>query len=469
MSLPSSSPAERRADVVVVGAGLAGLSAARLLVGAGVEALVLEARDRVGGRTYTVPAADGTLLDLGGQFIGPTQRRIAALAAELGIATFPTYDSGENIQYRDGAASRYSGLIPTSDALVAAEVIEAMLSLNMVATTVPLNTPWQASEAAAWDTQTLHTWLESTVHSAGARIWLTLMAQAVFSAEPRDLSLLHALFYIHSAGGLDRLTRTGGGAQESRFHGGAQQVSLRMAAELGERVILSAPVHTITQDNAGVRVESDTGAVAARYAIVAIPPALAGRLRYRPILPGARDQLTQRMPMGSVIKVYCLYDTPFWRDEGLTGQAISDAGIVRVTFDSSPQDGPGGVLMGFIEADEARVWSQRPHEERRAAVLACLGRYFGERATRPGTYYEMNWSEEEYTRGCPVAFLPPGVWSMYGAALRAPVGRLHWAGTETATEWNGYMDGAVQSGQRAAAEVLDALGANIPLAAGSAE
>jgi monoamine oxidase len=271
------------------------------------------------------------------------------------------------------------------------------------------------------------------------------------------------------AGGLDQLTRTGGGAQEQRFHGGAQRIALALAAELGERVVLGAPVHTIAQDDAGVTLYGDAGTVAARHAVIAIPPTLAGRLRYRPALPLWRDQLTQRMPMGSVIKVYCLYETPFWRYEGLSGQVISNAGIVRVTFDSSPEDGSRGVLMGFVEADEARLWSRRTHEERRAAVLDCLARYFGQRAARPSAYYEMNWGEEEYTRGCPVAFLPPGVWSMYGEALRAPVGRLHWAGTETATEWNGYMDGAVQSGQRAAAEVLAALGLSAPVVAGSAE
>lgn len=468
MSLPSSINNSHSADVVVIGAGLAGLSAARLVAHAGVDVLVLEARERVGGRTYSI-SADGAPLDLGGQFIGPTQRRITALAAALGVTVFPTYDSGDNIQYRDGVASRYSGLIPTDDPLVAAEVIEAMLALNMMATTVPLEAPWQAPDAATWDAQTMQSWIEANVHSTGARYWLTLMAQAVFSAEPRDLSLLHALFYIHSAGGLDVLTRTGGGAQATRFHGGAQQVSIKMAAALGDRVILGAPVHTITQHDEGVQVESDAGAATARYAIVAIPPTLAGRLRYRPVLPGRRDHLTQRMPMGSVIKVYCLYDTPFWRSAGLTGQAISDSGIVRVTFDSSPHDAAHGALMGFIEADEARLWSQRPQEERRAAVIDCLERYFGERAARPSAYYEMNWSEEEYTRGCPVAFLPPGVWSMYGEALRAPVGRLHWAGTETATEWNGYMDGALQSGRRAAVEVLAALGVSTPVVAGSPE
>ena len=202
-------------------------------------------------------------------------------------------------------------------------------------------------------------------------------------------------------------------------------------------------------------VESDALHVTAQRAIIAIPPTLAGRLRYRPALPGYRDQLTQRIPMGTVIKVHCLYETPFWREKGLSGQVVSDGGIMRITFDNSPESGKPGVLLGFIEGDEGRIWGRRSLQERRAAVLTCLVRYFGETAGQPYEYLEQNWADEEYTRGCYAGIMPPGVWTAYGEALRAPIGRLHWAGTETATVWNGYMDGAIRSGERAAAEVLE--------------
>jgi monoamine oxidase len=443
---------------VIVGAGLAGLAAARTLVAAGVDALIVEARDRVGGRTYTRPASDGTLLDLGGQWIGPTQDRIAALAAAVGAGTFPTYNAGDNISFREGARAAYNGAIPTVDPLVSGDVIEALLNLNMMSQQVPLDAPWQAESAAEWDAQTAATWIRDNVPSAGARQMLELGVQAVFSAEARDISLLHFLFYTHSAGGLRNLLDVTGGAQDRRFVGGAQSVANQTAAELGERVVLGAPIHTVTQDELGVTVAGDTVSVTAERAIVAIPPPLAGRLRYAPALPGYRDQLTQRMPMGSVFKVHCLYDTPFWREEGLTGQVSSDSGPVRITFDNSPPSGTPGVLLGFIEGGEARYWGRRPMEERRAAVLACFGRYFGERAAAPREYVEHSWAEEEYTRGCYAAYMPTGVWTAYGEALREPIGRIHWAGTETATVWNGYMDGAVQSGERAAAEAIAALG-----------
>jgi monoamine oxidase len=444
----------RRADVVIVGAGLAGLAAARTLTAAGVDVIVLEARERVGGRAYTRPASDGTLLDLGAQWIGPTQQRIAALAEAIGATTFPTYVDGLNIEYRDGQRATYGDAIPMNDPIAAMETIEAMLELNLMAQDVPLDAPWMAERAAEWDAQTLASWMEAHISSPIAHMWLTLGVQAVFAAEPRDLSLLHFLFYVHSGGSLNELISVTRGAQEQRFREGAQSIADKVAAQLGERVILNAPVHIITQDDQGVSVASDDLTVTGQYAIIAIPPTLAGRLRYRPKLPAHRDQLTQRLPMGTVIKVHCLYDTPFWRDDGLSGQVASDSGIVRVTFDNSPESGSPGVLLGFIEGDEGRIWGRRSVDERRAAVLECLVRYFGDKAADPFEYIEQNWAEEEYTRGCYAGYLPPGVMTMYGDALRAPVGRLHWAGTETATVWNGYMDGAVQSGERAAAEVL---------------
>lgn len=448
----------RQADVVVVGAGFAGLSAARTVAAAGIDVIVLEARDRVGGRSYTRPASDGTLIDLGGQWIGPNQDRLAALAEAVGVTTFLTYNEGKNIEYQHGQRMTYEGAISTVDPLVTMEIVETMLNLSMMASEVPLDAPWNAPSAAEWDSQTVATWMNQNVESEGARNLFTLAVQAVFSVEPHDLSFLHFLFCIHSGGNLNQLLSVTRGAQERRFHGGSQSIANKVAQELGERVMLNTPVHTIAQDDTGVRVEGDNVIISARQAIIAIAPTLAGRLRYKPALPGYRDQLTQRMPMGTIIKVHCLYETPFWRDEGLSGQATSNFdGIIRVTFDNSPESGKPGVLMGFIEGKEARIWGRRNLEERRAAALACLVRYFGEKAAHPYEYIEQNWADEEYTRGCYAGVMIPGGWTNYGEALRAPINCLHWAGTETATIWNGYLDGAIQSGERAAREVLDAI------------
>ena len=447
----------RQSEVAIVGAGLAGLTAARVLTKAGIDVIVLEARERVGGRTCSRPASDGTLLDYGGQWIGPTQDRLAALAEAVGVTSFPTYNEGKNIELYEGQRFVYEGALPMGDPLAMMESIEAMLDLNLMAAEVPLETPWTASNATEWDGQTVETWLQTHVESAHARQLMTLAVESVFSVEPRDLSLLHFLFYVHSGGNINQLLSVTDGAQERRFHTGAQSISDRVATELGERVVLNTPVHTLYHDEQGVRILSDTLIVQARRALIAIPPTLAGRLRYRPALSGYRDQLTQRIPMGTVIKVQCLYERPFWRAEGYSGQVTSDEGAVRITFDNSPADGTPGVLMGFIEGDEGRVWGRKTPEERKTEVLACFTRYFGEQAAHPYAFEELNWANEEYSRGCYAGVMAPGTWLAYGEALRQPLGRLHWAGTETATLWNGYMDGAVQSGERAAQEILEAL------------
>lgn len=454
----TNAPAERAADVVIVGAGLAGLTAARRLVAQGVDVLVVEARDRVGGRTYTRPAKDGTLLDLGGQWVGPMQSQILALAQEVGSTIFPMYNTGNNIQQVRGERHTYSGAIPMADPMATMEAVEQMLNLSTMAQVVPLEAPWDAPLVAEWDAQTVETWMQANVTEPGAQALLTLAVRAVFSVEPRDLSLLHMLFYIHSAGNLNNLVGVTRAAQESRFHEGAQSVSNKVAQALGERVILNTPVRSVFQDDAGVRVVGETLSVRAQRAIIAIPPTLAGRLHYQPLLPALRDQMTQRMPMGTVIKVQCVYPTPFWRADGFSGQVTCDSAMVSITYDNSPESGAAGVLLGFVEGDEGRRWGDRDPAERRAAALHCFVDYFGPQAAEPIDYVEQIWSREEFSRGCYAGYFGPGGWTMYGKALREPIGRLHWAGTETATVWNGYMDGAVQSGYRAADEIVAALG-----------
>jgi monoamine oxidase len=329
---------------------------------------------------------------------------------------------------------------------------------------VPLEEPWAAPKARRWDGQTFESWIRRNTRTAAARSLLELATEAVWAAEPADVSLLHILFYTHSGGGFNRLVGTGGGAQQDRFEGGSQRLPLLLTEQLGgERLRLGAPVRRIEHGGGGVVLHA-TGAdegegltVRAQRAIVAIPPTLAGRIAYDPPLPARRDQLTQRMPQGTVVKTMAIYDEPFWRDAGLSGQATSDVGPARVVFDNSPPDGRPGVLLGFLEGRLAREWGARPAAERRQAVLAGHARLFGERATRPERFVERVWAEEEWTRGCYGCLMTTGGWTEFGSALRAPIGRLHWAGAETATVWSGYMDGAVQSGERACEEVTRAL------------
>jgi monoamine oxidase len=448
-------PPVHEADAVVVGAGLAGLTAARELQQRGASVIVVEARDRVGGRTLNHDIGDGKVVEVGGQWIGPTQERIAALAQELGVETFPTYARGDNVLEYGGRVRRYRGTIPRLNPLVLVDFGRAQLRLNRLARRVPLDAPWEARKAAKLDSQTVATWMRRNLATPGGRAMLELAIEAVWAAQPEDMSLLHLLFYIHSAGSLERLFDTEGGAQQDRFVGGSQLVALQLAERLGdERLLLRSPVRRIEHGPDGVVVRSDEAVVRARQAILAIAPTLAGRIAYDPPLPGYRDQLTQRMPLGTVAKCMAIYDEPFWRAEGLTGEGMSEVGPVRLTFDNSPPDGSPGVLLGFLEGRRARELGRLPADQRRTAVIDCFGRLFGPRARSPQDYVERLWAEEEWTRGCYGCHMPTGAWTAYGPALREPIGPIHWAGAEVATVWSGYMDGAVRSGENAAAEAL---------------
>ncbi len=473
------------ADVVVVGAGFAGIQATRDLVKLGHDVLLLEARDRVGGRVLNHHIDSTHIVEVGGQWLGPEkdlpdrglsdpnnyptddavtgQQQIWNLAKNVGVGAYLTYNKGLYVDARGGQVSTYSGRIPTDTPTGAAEAGEAIIAIDKRLATVPLDAPWTAPHAAEWDAMTAQSWIErgdsfssspfQGVTSTDGRQLTELAIQAVFSAEPRDLSFLHLLFYARSAGSFGALLNTDKGAQMYRLHGGSQLIAIKAAATL-PRVKLSSPVRRVVQSSTGVVVSGDGFSVKAKRVVVAIPPTLAGRIDYDPIMPAQRDQLTQRLPMGTVIKVQAVYDEPFWRADGLAGQATSDNGLVRVTFDNtSPDAGAPGVMMGFIEGSAGRHAIGMTRADRRAAVLQCFTTYFGPKAAKAHDYVEKSWASEEFTRGCYAGYFPPGVWSDYGHALRTPVGRIHWAGTETATVWNGYMDGAVRSGHRVAAEV----------------
>jgi monoamine oxidase len=435
-------------DVVIVGAGLAGLSAARALRADGREVVVLEARDRVGGRTLNHEIAPGKVVEMGGQWAGPTQTRLLELARELGVETYPTHAKGQHLIAAGDRHVRYRGLIPWLGPRVLTDYGQAQARLELMARRVPVEAPWRAPKAAEWDGMTFWSWIRRATHTKLCGDLLRLTCEAVWACEPEDVSLLHVLFYMRSAGGLNALIGTDGGAQQDRFVGGSQRLSLVMAGQLGDVIRLNAPVRAIAQDDDGVTVAG----IRARAVIVAIPPALTARIAFDPLLPAPRDQLVQRMPQGTVIKCMAIYDEPFWRADGLSGQATSTRGPVKVMFDNSPPDGSPGVLLGFLEGAEARELGEWLPEARRNAVVQSFARLFGPRAAQPEDYVERSWAHEQWSRGCYGCYMPPGAWTAHGPALRAPVGRVIWAGAETADVWMGYMDGAVRSADRAVRE-----------------
>jgi monoamine oxidase len=437
------------ADVVVVGAGFAGLTAARELKRLGHDVLVLEGRDRVGGRSHTGHVA-GIPVDLGGTFVGPTQDAVLTLAAELGIPTVPTYHDGTNLIQWRGQVRRYRGTIPNLSLTVLLDFGRVRWQFERVVRRIPLAAPWRARRARQLDSQSLAGWLRSVHATATSRDLLAIMTRVTWGCEPDDVSMLHAARYVAAAGGLDRLLDVENGAQQDHFPAGTQQIAEMAAAELGARVVLGAPVDRIDQNDGGVTVTAEHSQAKAQFVIVAIPPAHRASIEFTPPLAADYDQLAKRWPQGRLSKAYAAYTRPFWRANGFSGQALSDAGPVFITFDVSPRDNGPGILLGFADA---RGFDDLPADQRRQDTLSCFAALFGDEALSPLDYIDHSWGTDEFAPGGPTAAVPPGSWTRYGPWLRQPVGRIHWAGAETADRWTGFLDGAVRSGYLAAAEV----------------
>lgn len=441
-------------DYIVVGAGYAGLIATRELLRAGKTVKLLEARDRIGGRVHT-QQFDDFYLDLGGTWIGPSQDKIYALCKEFGIETFKTYDEGKSTLVMDGKIKHYKGLIPPLPIPALLSLDGAIKKITKLSKTVNLERPWETPDAQKWDSMTLQTWMEKQMSISKARRLFRIASEAIFAAHPSDLSMLHAMFYTKSGRDFDTLMNVQNGAQEERIYGGAQTPANRLADTFPPDTLqLNAPVKAIIQTDEGVEVVGKNFSCKAQRVIVAIPPTLAGRIDYQPLLPANRDQLTQRIPMGSVWKCYAVYPKPFWRAKGLNGLSATDEGYVTVTFDNSPRDASKGIMMGFVLANQAKYFSLLSANERRETALQQFAAFYGDEALKPKLYLDKSWSEEEFSRGCYAGVMPTGAWTTLGKYLRQPCGRIHWAGTETSDVWNGYIDGAIRSGERAAAEVL---------------
>jgi monoamine oxidase len=445
------------ADVVIVGAGLAGLAAARAL-SERHDVVVVEARSRVGGRTVGHTFANGVTVEMGGQWIGPSHSALLGLLAELGLETFPTYDEGHGLTILDGVRRPWA---PDSLGLPAeseAEIERLHRQIDALAAGIPLDAPWRATNASELDARTVDSWLVESTADPIARRYFRALSAGVFAAEASELPLLWFLFYARSGGSLDYLIATSGGAQELRVVGGSHRIAEAMAAALPpDSLILDAPVDRIRQTDGAVVVRYPGGEVAARQAIVTLPPALAGQITYTPALPAGRDALTQGFPMGRVIKFQVLYDAPWWRSQGLSGQLLSFDDPISTTFDNSPPDAGSGVLLAFAEGDHARRLANLDERRRRETLVNCLVRFFGAPAADARGYAELDWTTEQFTRGCYGGRPAAGVLSSFGHALRAPVNRIRWAGAETSPASCGYMDGAVRSGLQAAAEVAAAL------------
>lgn len=442
-------------DFCVVGAGFAGLAAALRLKQAGQSVALLEARDRVGGRTFTELRGDGTWIDRGGAWIGSGQDRIRALLDEFEVRSYKQYAGGEAMMVIDGKQFRYKGVVPrTLNPFATVNLGTAMLELAKMCKTIPLEAPWDAKKADKWDTITVALWLDHHVRSPAARDLLETAIGGTYTSDTSEVSLLFALHQMASGGGPEFVFGVEGGSQDSRIVGGMGAVYGPMAAEIGDSLHLSQPVRRIIQDDDGVTVRADDMTVRARRAVVAVPIAIASQIIYEPMLPVDRSFLHQRMPSGAVYKINIVYDEPFWRAEGLSGQSAAPDTPAPVTIDACTDTAMPGVMCVIIEGSTAREMCALEAAERRGLVLAELVKRFGPKAHPPVDFVEQNWTTERYSGGGMISHAPPGVLTEFGRALREPCDRIHWAGTESSAVMCGWVDGAVRSGERAAAEVM---------------
>ena len=443
------------ADAIVVGAGLSGLKAASDLVARGKSVVVVEARDRVGGRTMGGELC-GRAIDHGAQWVGPRHTRLLAEAKSFGLQTYPQYAQGKTILSLEGTRSEFAGAVPKMPVLALIELLLLQRRWNRDMKTLPYGAPWEAAKAKEWDSQTLESWIVKNLRTKSARAFARLVPKGSYAASATEVSYLWMMEMLRTNEGLEQLMNVEGGITDAKFKGGAHQIAQRMAGALGESVVLSVPVRTIAQDERSVTVTTDKGVFEAGYAIVAVPPGICSRIDFGDALSPQRQALSQRLPQTGIIKIHIAYEEPFWRGKGYTGQIVSSELPLGIVMEDVQEVGPP-MLIGFAEGAQAQKLSAMGGNERRAKVMDCLVGLFGREANDAIGYAEKDWLADEWARGY-VGSMGPGVLTQYGEALRAPCGRVHWASTETALLWCGSMEGALESGERAASEVIARLG-----------
>jgi monoamine oxidase len=436
-------------DVVIVGAGLSGLAAGWELRKHGKSFAILEAQNRIGGRILTT-THQNSIIDLGAQWVSPFQPRIQALLEFFQIKTIPSYKNGKTIYDLHNRRMLSSTNTPPISAQGTLDLFLARRKIHQLTKLIKKEGIFQSSLLREYDALTMDSWIDRQMFSKYGKAFFRIFTEELSSLELSEFSFLDFLWFTQAAGGMDPILT----AEDMWIKNGAQTLPLRMAKVMHDHIYLNQPVRKIEWQDTGATVHTDTRSWNSKKVIVATPPAFSAKIQYDPPLPALREQLCQRVGQGAIIKSIIVYHTPFWREEGLSGSSYYDCGPIRATMDSSTPGQPHGVLTALIGGKYARRLGTLSQGERRKEIITCIAHLFGNKALEPIAVYEKDWAEDPWSRGGYAAHFATGVISEYGPALTKPVGPIHWAGTETANEWRLYMEGAIESGERAAKETL---------------
>lgn len=449
---------QHTAQVVIIGGGFSGIAAAKKLHQAGVSFLVLEARERLGGRVYTKQFEQGYYLDFGGQWIGPTQDRMYELCKEHGLSYFETYNQGKNILDLGTKLKTYRGTIPKLDIFSLLNLDWLIRKLEKLARQIDPTAPWNHPKAKAFDSQNLEHFLQANSKTNACYQVIRLGCETIFACDPHEISLLHALFYIRSGTSLECLINVKGGAQQDRIKGGMQTLVEAMAKPFLNQILFQYPAQQIHYSENGVEILGEGFSISASKVILAVPPPLLAQIEFSPALPEAKAKLLQSYRMGRVAKCFMIYDKPFWRELGFSGQSVSDDKTpFQAFYDCSPADAGKGILMGFVVGSRADRFFDKTKTARKEEMTSVLTRYFGEKAKDALAYEEFSMTDEVWSKGCYAGLMKADAWTTFQDAYRQSLPPLYFAGTEAATKWHGYIEGAVHAGENAASEVINRL------------
>jgi putrescine oxidase len=443
-------------DTVIIGAGVAGLTAAYRLAESGQSVCVIEARERVGGRLRT-ETIDGAMLELGGQWVSPDQDALIDMIEQLNLTTYSRHRTGHNVFVSPrGERFEYTGDQLPTPADTAAEIERLIESMDRLTAEVDPFSPWQHPRAEEFDQITFSQWLEQQSSDVEARETVAMfIGAAMLTKPPSAFSLLQALLMAASAGSFSHLVDPNF-ILDKRVKGGLAEVPKKLAEKIGWNSIhLDEPVQSVDYNTAGVRVHTAHRTVAAADCIVAVPSPLISRISFRPPLPVENYQMYQHMSLGLVMKIHAVYESPFWRNEGLSGTAFGPKELVHEAYDNTNDGDERGTLVGFISDKNAQDMLILPAHERRQLILESLAKYYGPLATEPVVYFESEWANEEWTQGAYAASFDVGGLSRFGQFMRKPIGPLHFACSDIAGLGYQHVDGAIRMGTLAADTILE--------------